>query len=1257
MNSWRTSLILLVIVLLLFEPSAFLAAQAQQPAPAPIRLKAGILIPGQADSVSAAGGPTISGYASGQRGYYIVQFQGPVEQAWKDQVAAAAGAELLGYLPDYAFKVRMTPEQAAQVGQLGAVSWVGLFQPAYKLSPQVRAASAAPQLLRVQIEQGADTAATTEAVVQTGAQLLQQEGDLLLVAADSGQATAIAQVLDVAWLEIYRFPERHNETGAGVILGANSANDTGYDGSTQIAAVADTGFGTGVASTAHVDVPAGRIVALQNFAGASSSNCYTVINDGVQDVDSGHGTHVALSVLGDGGAGGEGKGTAPAARLVFQAVENYTDFIRLCALSNPDGYYLIGIPSNLGTLFQAAYDAGARIHSNSWGSAAAGDYTTDSVNTDSFIWSHRDFLVTFSAGNEGTDANSNGVVDNDSIGSPATAKNVLTVGASENDRSGNYNCDTGLTYLSHDAYQPSQTCTNMSGQNLLGTYGQRWGSDFPVAPLSTDLTAGNKEQMAGFSSRGPTDDGRIKPDVVAPGTWVLSGYSDLYQEGYDTGTNPRNGAFQSDGWGMPRNQSYKYFGGTSMSNPLAAGAATVVRDYYQKAKGVAASAALVKATLINTAVDLLDENNDGVDDNDFPIPNVHEGWGRVNLVAATSSNQQYVDNTTGLSTGGSASYQFTIGAAGNPFKVSLVWSDYPSTAAAAANLVNNLDLIVTSPTDTIYRGNVFSGGWSQTGGSADTVNNVENVYVQSAATGVWTVQVSGFNVPQGPQPFALVINGAFGVVIDNPPTVSITAPANGATVAGTQNVDATAADDVGVTQVEFFVDGVSIGVDTTAPYGVAWNTTTASNGSHMVSATASDTAGQTTSTSINVTVNNVTADNPPTVSITAPANGATVSGSQSVTANAGDDVGVTQVEFFVDGVSIGVDTAAPYQAAWNTATTTDGAHTVSATARDTAGQTTSTSINVMVNNTPPPTGNVLYVSSTTNGNVGFAFNDEDILRFDPNTNAWTLFFDGSDVGMTDSNADIDAFDILDDGSLLFSILGTATLPDVGSVTSADIVRFTPTSLGTATAGAFSWYFDGSDVGLTTTAENIDAIDRLADGRLLVSTTGSASVTGASANDEDILVFTPTALGATTSGTWAVYFDGSDVGLSNSASEDINGLWVDSNNDIYLSTLGAFSVTGASGDGADVFVCHPTATGATTACTYGPGLYWDGSANGFAGEIVDVVTLSPASFGGTLTQDLNQIDDGSDAAGDDANPANPDDEEQTERLYLPVVVGQ
>ena len=259
--------------------------------------------------------------------------------------------------------------------------------------------------------------------------------------------------------------------------------------------------------------------------------------------------------------------------------------------------------------------------------------------------------------------------------------------------------------------------------------------------------------------------------------------------------------------------------------------------------------------------------------------------------------------------------------------------------------------------------------------------------------------------------------------------------------------------------------------------------------------------------------------------------------------------------------------------------------------------------------TPPPTTNMMYVSSTTAGNVGgVAFNDEDILAYNKTTGAWSMLWDGSDVGIT---ADVIAYSVRPDNSILMSFASAITVSGLGTVDDSDIVRFVPTSLGTNTAGSFEFYFDGSDVGLSNSSEDIDAITFTADGKLVISTAGSYSVPGVSGADEDLLVFTASQLGQTTSGTWAMYFDGSDVGLSQSSSEDVNGAWFDvATGKLYLTTVGAFSVTGVSGDGADIFICTPTSLGSNTACTYGPGLYWDGSANGFAGEIVDGFTIVP-----------------------------------------------
>ena len=153
----------------------------------------------------------------------------------------------------------------------------------------------------------------------------------------------------------------------------------------------------------------------------------------------------------------------------------------------------------------------------------------------------------------------------------------------------------------------------------------------------------------------------------------------------------------------------------------------------------------------------LDENNDGISDNAYPIPNPHEGWGRVNVASAVDTRRQFVDGPT-LTTNTSWATTFAI-SSGRPFKVTLAWTDYASSTNAARNLVNDLDLRITSPAGIVYFGNAFGGGWSQAGGAADRINNLENVFVAGPVAGDWVVEVLGYNVPYGPQPFALVIDG------------------------------------------------------------------------------------------------------------------------------------------------------------------------------------------------------------------------------------------------------------------------------------------------------------------------------------------------------------------------------------------------------------------------------------------------------------------------------------------------------------------
>src|SRR5439155_14634605 len=198
-----------------------------------------------------------------------------------------------------------------------------------------------------------------------------------------------------------------------------------------------------------------------------------------------------------------------------------------------------------------------------------------------------------------------------------------------------------------------------------------------------------------------------------------------------------------------------------------------------------------------------------------------------------------------------------------------------------------------------------------------------------------------------------------------PPAVSMTAPAASATVSGGVTVSANATDNVGVVGVQFKLDGTNLGVEvTTPPYSVSWNTTVNANGSHSLTAVARDAAGNTAnSAAVSVTVDNI----PPTVSISSPAPGATVSATITVSATATDNVGVVGVQFKLDGVNLGAeDTAAPYAVSWNTTASLDGSHTLTAVARDAAGNiVTSAPLSVTV--VKPPT---IASFTPTSGPVG-----------------------------------------------------------------------------------------------------------------------------------------------------------------------------------------------------------------------------------------------------------------------------------------------
>jgi CSLREA domain-containing protein len=283
----------------------------------------------------------------------------------------------------------------------------------------------------------------------------------------------------------------------------------------------------------------------------------------------------------------------------------------------------------------------------------------------------------------------------------------------------------------------------------------------------------------------------------------------------------------------------------------------------------------------------------------------------------------------------------------------------------------------------------------------------------------------------------------------------------------------------------------------------------------------------------------------------------------------------------------------------------------------------------------------LFVSSRSSGRAGnVTFRDEDIVAYDFTNNTWQMIFDGSDTGVT---KDVDAFIFQADGSLLLSFNGPTVVPGVGPVDDSDIVKFTPTRLGSDTAGSFTLYLRGADVGLTTDGEDIDAIGFTAAGNLVVSTIGDFDAPNAQGRDEDLFVWT--------NGQWQHFFVGANVGLAN---EDVNGLWIDpATGELYLTVKDDFAFDNVQIDSDDIFVCTPTQAGG---CTFRR--FWDSDVHDYGSENLDHIGLG--SLPTTLVVDGQSRNLEALTAEEIAADEERDDLDLVEartNVYLPWIVGR
>lgn len=645
--------------------------------------------------------------------YVLIQVDGPVNKAKRAQLVDQ-GVELLAYEPENAYVARFPGSDLSGVRGLpfvrAAIPYPAFVKvradlldsgvnptPTAVFSGAVTEVNRPGTVKRVDIllHAGIDPASVRDHVAQaTGLDPAQIEigGSSLRARLSSEHFDSLSKIDEIRQIEPTLKPTLFNDVAIGILeADVLQAQAPPLRGQGQVVAVCDTGFDRGSDQDVHPAF-AGRVRRIYS------------LRDGRDPSDRhGHGTHVAGSILGDGYAKGYGPvaGAAPGADLVMQAA----------------GTTLDALPTDLNDLFALPYENdAARVHSNSWGyEGSSGSYNEGSRQIDEFVRAHRDMAICFAAGNEGRDGNRNGVIDRGSVTAPGTAKNCITVGASEN-------------------YRPEQSRIWATGS---------WSATYPVDPIRNDLWADDPMGMAAFSGRGPAQNNRTKPDLVAPGTSILSAHSRSAMT-----RNPGQ-ALLLKSWGDSPDIDYLYMGGTSMACPLVAGCVALVRESLIAERGIATpSAALLKAALINGCVELQGQyapSEAGLS------PNFDSGFGRVNARRSIRTAEDgfliFRDEREALDTDEEVSLDLDVSTPALELKITLVWTDEPGAA-----LVNDLDLIVVGPDGSERHGNLpaSSSGF-------DRSNNVEQVVWSNAATGSYQVKIRAFRTPLDSQNFALVM--------------------------------------------------------------------------------------------------------------------------------------------------------------------------------------------------------------------------------------------------------------------------------------------------------------------------------------------------------------------------------------------------------------------------------------------------------------------------------------------------------------------
>jgi hypothetical protein len=703
----------------------------------------------------------MAGNFTGQR-LWLVQFAGPVRPEWRSGLEGD-GARVVSYIPQNAYLMYVDSAALSRVQSRAAVApeiqWQGAYEDAYKIHPKARTVDAQGQPREIGATQFAlqfvaDPAANESSLALLN-QLVLEPVDRIEFAFDYMNVVArIAPesipllaarpelVSIMPWFPRHLTGERQDQIIAGN-LNASGSSPTGpgylewlaSKGFTQeqfttsgfVVDVSDSGIDNGTTSPAHFGLHLGGDVAAAGRVAYARLEGTATAGSTLKGCD-GHGTLNTHVIAGYDGLSGfpfvdslgyhYGLGVCPFVSVGSSVIFDPANF------TNP----------NYRNLMSRAYQSGARISNNSWGGTGTGDYDIDTQIYDGLVRDaqpsnsavpaagNQQMVIVFAAGNDGPSAVT--------MGPPATGKNIIGVGASEN-------------------------------VQAIG------GADSSGVP---DSEADNANDIAPFSSRGPCTDGRHKPDLVAPGTHVSGGVAQVANPG---ATGQADACFTGDGvsggvasnFFPPGQQFYTASSGTSHSAPGVSGACALVRQYFINQSMEAPSPAMTKAWLMNStryltgtaANDSLWSESQGMGAIDLGrafdgVPRVQRDQIPADMFTATGQEQLYTGNIINAS---------------KPFRVTLAWSDSPgSTTGASYN--NDLDLVVEVGGKT-YFGNVFNSAYSATGGLADVRNNVESVILPAGTTGTYSVRVRASNITSDGVPgvgntldqdFALVIYNA-----------------------------------------------------------------------------------------------------------------------------------------------------------------------------------------------------------------------------------------------------------------------------------------------------------------------------------------------------------------------------------------------------------------------------------------------------------------------------------------------------------------